>query len=208
MIRGAGGVNAAGEAGIQGYEALSPEILLSAFPDWLLLTDGNVEASGGLEEILGFQGLNATPAVRSNQVIVFDTAYLLNLSVRTGAALMDLAAQLHPSMTWEREISYPYSFTDATGTTLTLEAAPSLIVANNPTLLELTRGLGFHSELADAAPAGALILAAQSEEAVWRPLRDSGALVVVLSDAMSIEEVAVALNAPGRGLALLARLGE
>lgn len=201
MIRGAGGMNAATEAGVVGYEALSPEIILSAFPDWILLTEGNIEASGGLEEVLSFQGLNATPAVRNGQIIVFDTGYLLALSVRTGQALMDLSAQLHPSMTWERQISYPYSFEDVSGQTVTVEAAPSHVLVTNRTLFDLTRQLGFHTDLASDSLEGVLILSTESEMATWQPLRDAGALVVVVSDAMTAQEVAAALNVPGRALA-------
>jgi iron complex transport system substrate-binding protein len=199
MIRGAGGINAAAEAGVEGYQGLSPEIILTAFPDWILLTTGNVEASGGIENVLSFQGLSATPAVREGRIVVLDTGYLLGMSTRTGLALMELARVFHPKMTWEAEASYPYTYTDASGQAVTLEQAPQILIASNPALLEASRQLGFHSEMANALPEGALILAAQSDE--WASLRAAGGLVIVLPDDFSLAEVAAALNVPGRAAA-------
>jgi len=203
MIEMAGGINAAEWVGVVGYQALTPEIILAAYPDFLLLTDGNVEASGGLDEILGFQGINATPAAQEGKIIIMDTAELLGMSTRIGRAALHLATQLHPDITWESTVSYPYTFSDASGTSVTIETAPQILIAGNPDLLALTRRLGFHSQLADAIPADSLIIAAQSDE--WGGLRASGARVVVVADDASIEEVAAALNVPGRGVALLAQ---
>ncbi len=204
MIQGAGGINAATEAGVESWQPLSAEIILTAFPDWIVLTEGNVEASGGMEEILKVQGLNATPAVKTGQIIVLDTSYFLGLSTRTGQALMELAQIFHPQTTWEHHISYPYSYTDLTGETITLEVAPSILITHHPDLLTLTRQLGFHSQMMDFIPITSLIIATEGEN--WASLREAGATVIVVADDFSIDEVATALNVTGRGAALQARL--
>lgn len=206
MITAAGAINAGASAGVDGYQALSAEIILTAFPDYLLLTEGNVESMGGLEAVLdAVPSLRATPAVQYNQIIIMDTEYLVGMSIRTGRAALDLAAQLHPDMTWEREIRYPYRYTDATGAEITIEGVGTVFASNNA-LLETVRRLGFHAEGLDSLRETdhPLVIAAQSDE--WQPLRERGIPVIVLADDAEIPEIAAALNVAGRGAALLARL--
>lgn len=204
MIVAAGGHNAAEEAGVVGYQPLTPEIILAAFPDYLILTSGNVESSGGLEKILEVQGLVDTPAVQKNQILVIDTELFLAMSIRTGKSLMLIASTIHPSMTWEVEVTAPYTVTDASGTAVTVETVPQLY-ATNETLLNTTRQLGFHTELW-AEGAEGIIIASQSDS--WQPLRDSGLTVLVVSDTADTAEIAAVLNVPGRGQALMARLAQ
>ncbi len=204
MIEGAGGHNSAEEAGVTGYQPLSPEIILAAFPDYLILTEGNVESSGGLDKILDVQGLAETPAVQNEQVLVLDTDLFLAMSIRTGQALMTIAAAVHPNMTWELTPTYPYSFTDASGAALTVETIPALY-ATTESLLTITRQLGFHTELL-AGQTDGVIVASSADD--WQTLRDSGHTVIVIANDTSIDEIAAALNIPGRGLALKARLGQ
>jgi iron complex transport system substrate-binding protein len=205
MIHAAKGINAAAEAGVEGYQPLSPEIILTAFPDYLLFAEGSIEASGGIEALLDIQGVAATPAAQNGNIIIMDTQFIQGMSIRTGQALMVLAHAIHPDMTWETEITYPYSYIDASGTEITVNGFEQL-VASNEGLLELTRQLGFHSVMADAIPENSLVIAVPSD--LWQPLREAGATVIVVEDDYTIAEVAAALNIPGRGEALLAQMGQ
>ncbi len=204
MIVAAGGHNTAEDAGVVGYQPMTPEIILAAFPDYLILTTGNVESSGGLEKVFEVQGLAETPAVQNNQVLVIDTELFLALSIRTGEALMLIASTIHPSMTWEVALNTPYTVTDASGANVTVDSVPQLY-ATNETLLNTTRQLGFHTELWTEGAEG-IVIASQSDN--WQPLRDSGVTVLVVSDAAEIPEIAAVLNVPGRGQALVARLAQ
>lgn len=201
MIEGAGAINAADYANVVGYEPLSAEIILSAFPDWLLLTEGNIEASGGLETILETQGVNATPAVKNGNIIVMDTAYLLGLSTRTGRAMMEIARQIHPSMTWEAEPAYPVMLTDVNGNAISLNADTPLYVSHEA-LAEQVQALGFAD--VTGAPSESIVLDLQSGD--WMNLQVIGGIVVTLPDDYSLADLATLLGVPGRGAALQARL--
>ncbi|NJL94552.1 MAG: ABC transporter substrate-binding protein [Anaerolineae bacterium] len=205
MVEGAGGVDAGAEIGVSYYQPLSPELLFTAFPDYLLLTEGSIESAGGLEVVLELQGIADTPAAESGNVIVMDTQYLLGMSLRTGQALLDLAAAIHPEMTWERQVPLPYTLTDASGEAVTV-ATDGPLVALNPALLERSQQLGFHSLPAQALTPDALVLAAESD--AWQALREAGQTVLVVPDDADIEAVAAALGVPGRGVALRAYLGQ
>jgi ABC-type Fe3+-hydroxamate transport system substrate-binding protein len=202
MITLAGGVNMGAEIGLVGYAPLSPEVVLNAFPEVLLFTEGSLDDTGGLDAVLDSNGIRDTPAAQNGNLIIMDTQLMLGMSIRTGEALLQLAAELHPDMTWELETAYPYTYTDITGTEITVDA-PQIVIASNEHLRDLTRGLGFHSEFADALPEGALIIAAESDE--WMGLREAGGTVIVVNDEATIDDVAAALNVPGRGAALNAR---
>ena len=205
MIEGAGGHNTAVDAGVDGYAPLSAELIFAAFPEYLVLTEGNVEASGGLDNILDEQGLRDTPAVQDNQIIVMDTQLLLGMSIRTGQALLILAHEFHPEMTWELEVAYPYSYTDYLGSTLTIEEEMTIFVTDSA-LLELIWQLGFHAELWTqeiSIPKESLVITSNGA-----PLPDSLPPLMILSAEPTIDEVADALNVPGRGEALRTRLSD
>ena len=121
LIEGARGIDAAGEIGIDGYIPLNTEILLTAFPDYVLLMQGGVDSAGGLSFAADLQGMSQTPAGQNEHFLVYDDQYLLGFSTRTGQMLLDLAVDLHPDLTWERTVGYPYSYTDATGTTIDVQ---------------------------------------------------------------------------------------
>ncbi|MCI0711017.1 MAG: ABC transporter substrate-binding protein [Chloroflexi bacterium] len=188
MITGAGGHNTAVDAGVEGYAPLSAEIIFAAFPDYLVLTEGNVEASGGLDAILDEQGLRDTPAVENDNVIVMDTQLLLGMSIRTGEALMILAQAFHPEMTWESEVEWPGE-------------PPTRILVTDETLLATVQNLGFHAELYDDAQD----IAATDLIVTTEPL-DTDAAVIIIENATDIDEIAAALHVPGRGEALKAYL--
>lgn len=208
MIEGAGGVNTAVDAGVEGYEPLTPELIFSAFPEYLILTSGNVEASGGLEAILDVQGLGDTPAVQNDNVIVVDTQLLLGLSIRTGESLMFIASETHPDMTWEVTQPLPYTVADSVGNEWTVDAERR-IVASNPEIQSITQNLGFHAVLlADVElTANDLILATESDD--WQTwIDEQGLSVYVLPATYTVQEIGLALNVQGRVQAYQARFTE
>jgi iron complex transport system substrate-binding protein len=188
MITGAGGYNTAVDAGVEGYAPLSAEIIFAAFPDYLVLTEGNVEASGGLDAILDEQGLRDTPAVENDNVIVMDTQLLLGMSIRTGEALMILAHAFHPEMTWEQEVPWPGE-------------PPSRILVTDEEVLDIVQLLGFHAEMFEETQdisATDLVITTES--------LDTDAQIFAIEDPTDIDDIAAALYVPGRGTALKAYL--
>lgn len=91
MIELAGGVNA---VDFDGFKPLSPEGLIAAQPDVLLMAEKGVE-SLGVEELWKLNGLEQTPAGRERRLITIDDAKLLGLGPRFGSALVEVATQLH-----------------------------------------------------------------------------------------------------------------
>jgi iron complex transport system substrate-binding protein len=95
MIGAAGGVNAAAEAGIVEFKPLSPETVVAAQPDVLLVLEKGLESVGGVDGLLAIPGLADTPAGQQRRVVALDDLYLLGMGPRTGQALADLVAAFH-----------------------------------------------------------------------------------------------------------------
>jgi iron complex transport system substrate-binding protein len=99
MITAAGGANAASDAGIVEFKPLSPETLIAAQPDVLLVMDKGLESVGGVDGLLRIPGLADTPAGQHRRVVALDDLYLLGMGPRTGQALADLVAAFHDPAT-------------------------------------------------------------------------------------------------------------
>ena len=95
MIGAAGGVNAAAEAGIVEFKPLSPETVVAAQPDVILVLEKGLESVGGVGGLLAIPGLADTPAGQARRVVALDDLYLLGMGPRTGQALADLVAAFH-----------------------------------------------------------------------------------------------------------------
>lgn len=77
------------------FEALSPETVIAAQPDILLVLEKGLESVGGEEGLLNIPGLAETPAGRNRRIVAMDDLYLLGLGPRTGQALADLVTVFH-----------------------------------------------------------------------------------------------------------------
>lgn len=97
MITAAGGINVAAEMGLTDFQPLNPETLVAAQPDVLLVLEEGLESVGGMDGLLALHGVSRTPAAEQRRIIVMDDLYLLGMGPRTGQALHDLVAALHPS---------------------------------------------------------------------------------------------------------------
>jgi iron complex transport system substrate-binding protein len=98
MIEAAGAIDAGAESGIDGYKPMTPEALVAAQPDVLLLLQNGLESVGGVEGLLQIPGIAETPAGRNRRVVALDDLYLLGMGPRTGQALRDLVLALHPEL--------------------------------------------------------------------------------------------------------------
>ncbi len=91
IIEAAGGVDAAAEAGIVGWQQLTPEALVAADPDVYLVMDRGLEVVGGVEGLLEIPGMAETQAGRGQHVISMPDLYLLGFGPRLPEAIADLA---------------------------------------------------------------------------------------------------------------------
>ena len=96
IIELAGGRNAIDA--FEGYKPLSPEAMVGAEPDFLLVTDRTLDLLGGEQELLSRPEIAATPAGREARLITMNGLLLLGFGPRTPEAIRSLAAGLHPEL--------------------------------------------------------------------------------------------------------------
>jgi iron complex transport system substrate-binding protein len=80
----AGGENAVTE--FEEFKPLTPESLIQANPDVILMFDKGLEGSGGLEAVLKVPGVSQTQAGKNKKIISLDGGLLTNFGPRTGEA--------------------------------------------------------------------------------------------------------------------------
>lgn len=98
MIEGAGAIDAGAAAGVFGPALLTPEALVAAAPDVIVLPDAGLEALGGIEAFLGLPGVAETPAAQNEAFLAYDEAYFFNLGPRVGEALDEFIRDLYPDI--------------------------------------------------------------------------------------------------------------
>ncbi len=97
MIEGAGAVDAGADSGIRGPAPLTPEALVAAAPDVIVLPEAGVQAFGGVEAFGATPGVAETPAGQIGEFLVYDEAYFFNLGPRVGQALQEFVQDLYGS---------------------------------------------------------------------------------------------------------------
>ena len=99
MIEGAGAIDAGVEAGVFGPAPLTPEALVAAAPDVIVLPEAGLGALGGIEAFLALPGVSDTPAAQNEAFLTYDEAYFFNLGPRAGQALDEFVQDLYPDIT-------------------------------------------------------------------------------------------------------------
>lgn len=97
IIEAAGGIDAAAEAGIVGWQPLTPEALIAADPDVYLVMDRGLAVVGGVDGLLEIPGMAETNAGQGRRVISMDDLYLLGFGPRLPEAIADLSRFLRES---------------------------------------------------------------------------------------------------------------
>jgi iron complex transport system substrate-binding protein len=91
MIEYAGAINAT--SGFTGFKPLTPESMIAARPDVILLTEHSFQTFGDLSSLLKLPGLSQTPAGRSQRIAVMDASLLLGFGPRLPIAVQQLSEQ-------------------------------------------------------------------------------------------------------------------
>ena len=100
MLAYAGAVNVmGGSAGFSGYKPLTPEAVIAARPDVVLVTDQGLKASGGVDGILKLPGLAQTPAGKQHRIVSLEAMLLLGFGPRMPQALTEVNAAFAKAMT-------------------------------------------------------------------------------------------------------------
>ena len=98
LIEAAGGIDVGVEAGVEGFTAITPEALITATPDVILVFSTGLESVGGVDGLLRIPGMAQTEAGRNRAVVAFDGQYLLGYGPRTGALLAELIDAIYPEL--------------------------------------------------------------------------------------------------------------
>lgn len=94
MIALAGGKNAV--SGYEGYKPLTPEAVLAAAPDVIVMTSSGLQSLGGADGLLRTApGLDKTPAGKTKRIVALDDELLLGFGPRLGEATLRLIEMLH-----------------------------------------------------------------------------------------------------------------
>jgi iron complex transport system substrate-binding protein len=96
MITYAGARNAI--SGFGGFKPLTPEAIISANPDVLLLTDQGMKAVGGISGVLRLPGIKQTRAGKEQKVLSLEAMYLLGFGPRMPLAVAELNLLLQQAM--------------------------------------------------------------------------------------------------------------
>ena len=90
IITASGGVDAGAAIGIEGWQPLSPEALLSINPDVYLVMQLGYDAVGGVEGMLAIPGMAETEAGKHSRVIVMEDILLLGFGPRMAETIVQL----------------------------------------------------------------------------------------------------------------------
>ena len=101
LLPAAGAISAAAEAGIMGFQPLTPEALVTAAPDIIITQTAGFEAIGGIDGMLQIPGVAETPAGANKAFFHYDAQYLLGLGPRTPRVILELARDFHPELDLE-----------------------------------------------------------------------------------------------------------
>ncbi len=92
LIEDAGGTNAA--TNFVDFRQLTPEAIVEAAPDVILVQHSGLESLGGREGLFRLPGIAQTPAARTGAVVTLDGALLVGLGPRAGVGIQQLARKL------------------------------------------------------------------------------------------------------------------
>jgi len=96
MIAYAGARNAI--TGLSGFKPLTPEAVIAANPDVILVTDQGMKAVGGIAGVLRFPGISQTRAGKEQKVLSLEAMYLLGFGPRMPLAVAELHRLLQRAM--------------------------------------------------------------------------------------------------------------
>lgn len=84
--------------GFRGYKPASPEAIIAAEPEYVLVTPRTLERLGGREALLERPAIASTPAGEAGRIVTMDSLFLLGFGPRTPDAVRQLAAAIHRAL--------------------------------------------------------------------------------------------------------------
>jgi iron complex transport system substrate-binding protein len=96
IVRALGAVNVAAENGLDGYDAVSAELILRWDPEWIVTGADNGKRAEAIARIMSDPALALTTAVRKGQIVALDNRVFLPMSPYTALLLDALGRELYP----------------------------------------------------------------------------------------------------------------
>ena len=93
LIHLSGAINAV--SGYEGCKSITPEALVEANPDVVVMFNSGLKSLNGVEGVLEVPGMKETNAGKSKSFISFDGLYILGFGPRSGKAMMELNQKLN-----------------------------------------------------------------------------------------------------------------
>ena len=94
VIEAAGGRDVGAESGIVGTVDVTPEALVAAAPDVIVITSEGLEALGGIDGLLRIPGFAETPAGQARRILDYSEGDFLTFGPRIGESLAAFIADL------------------------------------------------------------------------------------------------------------------
>ena len=94
LIEAAGGIDVGAASGVIGTVSVTPEALVAAAPDVIIITSEGLQALGGVEGVLDIPGFAETPAGRDRRILDYPEGDFLTFGPRIAESLALLIADL------------------------------------------------------------------------------------------------------------------
>ncbi len=98
LIEAAGGHDVGAESGVTGTVSVTPEAIVAAAPDVIVITSEGLEALGGEEGLLAIPGFSETPAGQAGRILAYPEGDFLTFGPRIAESLAafidDLRAEI------------------------------------------------------------------------------------------------------------------
>lgn len=94
MIEAAGGVDVGAASGVTGTVSVTPEAIVAAAPDVIIITSEGLDALGGIDGLLEIPGFAETPAGRDRRVLNYPEGDFLTFGPRIAESLELLITEL------------------------------------------------------------------------------------------------------------------
>ena len=94
LIEAAGGIDVGAASGVVGTVSVTPEALVTAAPDVIIITSEGLQALGGMEGLLAIPGFAETPAGRDRRILDYPEGDFLTFGPRIARSLELLIADL------------------------------------------------------------------------------------------------------------------
>lgn len=94
VIEAAGATDAGSAAGVDGSITVTPEALIAAAPDVIVVPSDGLEALGGIEGLLAIPGISETPAGINGWILAYPEGDFLTLGPRIADSVASLSADL------------------------------------------------------------------------------------------------------------------